>query len=99
MPSLKVWSLNANGLQSRQKRRAIFKKCRVGAFDFCLLQETHSTQSLEGIWEAEWGGKITFSHGDLNVRGVAILTPRNSDFKISQSTRDVPWQTCHDHSL
>lgn len=88
MPTLSVWSLNANSLQSQQKRRAIFKKCRDGAYDFCLLQETHSTQLTEGIWKAEWGGNIIFSHGESNARGVAILIPRDSNFVVNQEVRN-----------
>ena len=28
-------------------------------------------------WQQEWGGKIYFSHGEFNLKGVAILIPKN----------------------
>lgn len=88
MQALSVWSLNANGLQSPQKRRAIFKKCRTGGHDFILLQETHSTPAIAKLWQTEWGGSIIYSHGESNARGVAILIPRNSCFNIVHQTCD-----------
>ena len=60
------------GLQNTEKRRAIFKFCRDRA-EIVFLQETHSQPNIERCWEAEWGGKIIFSHGESNARGVAIL--------------------------
>lgn len=86
--TISVWSLNVNGLQSPQKRRAIFKKCRTGGHDFFLLQETHSTPATEKLWQTEWGGSIIYSHGESNARGVAILIPRNSSFKLLHQTCD-----------
>lgn len=75
-------SLNTNSLQSRAKRRAIFKHCREAKFEFCLLLETHSIRDLEKIWRAEWGGQISFAHGESNARGVAILVRRWSGFTL-----------------
>lgn len=34
------------------------------------------------------GGSIYYSHGESNTRGVAILAPRNSPFKISDISKD-----------
>lgn len=73
MEGLKILSLNVNGLNVRTKRRAIFDRIRSLNAHVCLLQETHSTDSIAAIWEAEWGGKILFNHGSASSRGVAIL--------------------------
>ena len=47
-----------------------------------LLQETHSTRESVALWEREWGGKIIFSHGESNIRGVALLIQNNLDIDI-----------------
>ena len=52
-----------------------------------MLQETHSTPSDENIWQSEWGGKILFSHGKSNSKGVAILFP-NIDYDIIDTQAD-----------
>lgn len=82
--TVNIVSLNANGLQSQPKRRSIFNTCRERKFDFCLLQEMHSTQNTEHLWQAEWGGKVFYSHGESNARGVAILVKRDSDFSVTK---------------
>lgn len=62
---------------------------RNGAYDFAMLQESHSTLKTEGIWTAEWGGNIYYSHGLSNARGVMIILPRNSDIKVLQQFQDT----------
>lgn len=73
MEDLKVLSLNVNGLNAQTKRRAIFDHLRSLNPHLCFLQETHSSESVAAIWEAEWGGKIIFNHGSPSSKGVAIL--------------------------
>ena len=64
--------LNVRGLANSKKRHSIFQYCRDRA-DICCLQETHSTQNLEHVWKAEWGGRIYFAHGTNDSCGVVIL--------------------------
>ena len=73
--STKVLSLNVCGLHDKIKRRAIFNYSRDHA-DIICLQETHSSKEDEQAWELEWGGKVIFSHGERNARGVCILISR-----------------------
>ena len=70
------------------KRRTIFDYCRKRA-DICLLQETHSTSKSEKYWVSEWGGKIVFSHGDNDARGVCILLQKNSPYTLYNVQRDL----------
>lgn len=81
-------SLNANGLQSAAKRKAIYKLIRRGAFDVAFLQETHCVENLERIWRAEWGGETHFSNGRTNARGVATLIRRDSAIKVLEMIKD-----------
>lgn len=87
--ALKLVSLNVNCLQSKAKRRSIFKTCREAKYEFSLLQETHSTTDIESTWRAEWGGQILFSHGDSNSRGIAILIRKGSEFVVEQFKMDT----------
>ena len=71
------------GASDQVKRRAIFSNYRVNA-DLLILQETHSTQECEKIWQNEWGGKGIFSHGTASSRGIAIFTSNEFFAKISK---------------
>ena len=68
-------SFNCRGIRNSQKRKNIFNWLKNQHFGLTMLQETHSDESDESLWENEWGGKMYFSHGTSNIRGVAILIP------------------------
>ena len=40
------------------------------------------------IWEAEWGGKVFFSHGTTHSKGVMTLINPTLDFKVEKSISD-----------
>ena len=89
-----IFTLNAKGLFSNsQKRASIFYHCMMQNAQIIFLQETHSTADIEEKWRTEWetigGGKIFFSHGDSNSKGVLIMfkknfTPNNDNEYIFQ---------------
>lgn len=88
MENLKIISLNANGLRSLLKRKAMFNDLRGTKSDIIFLQETHSTTSEEKIWLSEWGGPGYFCHGRSNARGVGILFARNFNPKVQKKISD-----------
>lgn len=88
MESLRLITLNVNGMRSLLKRRAIFQDLRQTKNEVIFLQETHCTLPEEKTWLAEWGGPGYFSHGRSNARGVAILFSRNFNPKIENKTTD-----------
>lgn len=53
-----------------------------------LLQETHATKRLQKRWQCEWGGRVFFTHGLSNSKGVCIMFKRNSVVKVLNSERD-----------
>ena len=53
-----------------------------------MLQETHSSRQTEARWKNEFGGKIWFSHGQTNARGVAILCKRELQLEVKDIMRD-----------
>jgi len=86
--NLKIVSLNVRGLANFRKRRSIFNWCRRTKADLILLQETHSSSETEFQWQNEWGGKIYFSHGSHNSRGVAVVCKNGSNIDVKQIHRD-----------
>ena len=87
---VKIVSLNVRGLSNFKKRsRIIFTWCRKMKSDVIFLQEIHSKIKTEIQWEQEWGGKMLFSHGSSNVRGVAILFRNGFDISIDFSKTDT----------
>lgn len=81
-------SLNANGLRSNVKWRALFQDLRSLAPDVIFLQESHSTAADQHIWTAEWGGPAFYSHGLSNSRGVCVLLHRSSQLQVLSTTTD-----------
>lgn len=81
-------SLNVRGASMFKKRRIIYTWARRKKADIVLLQETHSTVDKEKIWKNEWGGRIYFSHGKSNARGVCILIRNGLNFEIEKEVSD-----------
>jgi len=82
MSSLKIISLKVRGLRNAGKRKAIFSYLKNQKASIFCLQETFSTKDDEKIWTSEWGGKIIFSHGTENARGVCVMANPNSLFQV-----------------
>ena len=83
---------NTRWLGESVKRRAIFrwlKNNHNGTNSFTFLQETHSSPDCEYIWKQEWGAHIEFCHGTSNSKGVALLFPSNSTYKIDNVKHDA----------
>ena len=53
-----------------------------------FIQESHSVHEDEQKWADEWGGKIFFSHGESNSRGVATGFTSKFDGTIGDISRD-----------
>lgn len=83
-----IATLNVNGLRDAQKRDMVFEYLSRRKADIVFLQETHSEKKDEDLWRKQWGGKIIFSHGKNNSKGVAILTSRKSGLNIINSQSD-----------
>ena len=50
---------------------------------------TIDNKEVEKQWEREWGGKILFSHGSSNARGVAILFKSGLDIDVNSVKADT----------
>ena len=71
------------------KRRSIFRWLHNQKFHFTFLQETYSSKECAQIWEAEWGGKVYFSHGSSHSKGVMTLVNPNLDVKVEKCIQDT----------
>ena len=90
--SVQLLSLNVRGIGDGKKRREIFrwlKRYHGGEKSIVMLQETHSSDQYELIWEKEWGSKIFYSHGSSTARGVAILMPLHHNFDVTELWKDT----------
>ena len=85
---LSIASINVNGLRNNLKRNVIFEFLCRNKFSLIFLQETHSEENDEPVWSKEWQGKMHFSHGNRQSRGVAILTLEKSGLCIDNISRD-----------
>ena len=74
---ISVVTFNVRGLRNRTKRRALFRHIRIKyKQSIIVLQETHSTPSVELKWLSEWRGEMIFSHcSETGQAGVAMLFP------------------------
>ena len=82
-----IVSINVRGIGDHVKRKCVFDHFRRIA-DILCIQETHSSKKTEQLWTNEWGGRILFSHGTTNARGVAILFKKGFFCNIGNITND-----------
>ena len=80
--AFKLISLNARGIRSFDKRKAVFGWLLEQKVDLCFLQETYSTKEVENIWKKQWKGEMFFSHGSEHSRGVLILIKKSLEFEL-----------------
>ena len=83
LKTLNLNSFNSRGLRNNVKRRSIFEWIKKSHNGITLLQESHSAPGDELKWQREWEGKIIFSHGEFNARGVAIMIPKNIEDRFT----------------
>ena len=86
-----ITSFNVKGLRDYKKRRKIFnyaKKHRTKN-GIAFFQETHSSREIENAWANQWGGKVIYSHGSNDSRGVMIAFREGLDIKIENEIEDT----------
>ena len=53
-----------------------------------FLQETHSNSKVEQKWKEDFHGKVFFSHGKTNSRGVLIAYFGTEKFTVKKQQTD-----------
>ena len=86
MSDFEVVFYNVNGLGDDRKRRKIFNymKKHTSGKSVVFLQETHSTQKVERLFEYQWRGKMLSSPGTSSSKGVCICFRYDFDYNISE---------------
>ncbi len=84
---MNILSFNFYRIGQKPKRLSIFQKIKQ-LDSIAFLQETHSDISIEKTWKTEWQGKILFSRGTTNSKGVCTLIPPYLDYNIEKQFRD-----------
>ena len=82
MCDFEVVSYNVNGLGDDQKRREKHTSGKAVVF----LQEIHSVQKVEKLFEYQWRGKVLFSHSTSGSGGVCICFRYDLDYKTFEVT-------------
>ena len=86
--AFKLLSLNARGIRSFEKRKAVFGWVMRQQVDICFIQETYSTKEVENVWKKQWKGEMYFSHGSVHSRGVLVLIKNSLEFQIKSMRQD-----------
>ena len=81
-------SLNARGIKTFEKRKALFQWLNKDKTDIIFLQETCSTVDVENIWKSQWKGDLYFTHGSEHSRGVLILIKERLNFELKSCIHD-----------
>lgn len=55
-------SLNARGIRTLEKRKALFQWLSKDKAEVVFLQETYSSPDVENIWKTQWKGDLYFAH-------------------------------------
>ena len=86
--SIKLFSLNAQGLRDYVKRKKVFKYLQDKKADILFIQETHSTKEIETFWQCQMKGQFYFSHGSNKSKGVLIFIRSGFVFDLIDSVID-----------
>ena len=83
-----VLSLNARGIRTLEKRKALFHWLFKEKAEVVFLQETYSSPEVENVWKTQWKGDLYFAHGSEHSRGVLILVKERLNFELKSCTHD-----------
>ena len=83
-----VLSLNARGIRTLEKRKALFHWLSKEKAEVVFLQETYSSPEVENVWKTQWKGDLYFAHGSEHSRGVLILVKERLNFELKSCTHD-----------
>lgn len=82
MSTIKMISVNCQGLHDSKKEKDVFQYYRQLDCSILCLQETHFTNDMEDNIRNEWEYDAAFNSFTSQSRGVAIFLNNDFDFKI-----------------
>ena len=89
MDSIKVLTVNCQGLGDISKRKDVFDYLKSKQCDIYCIQDTHFTCDIENHVRNSWGYESFFSSFASNSRGVALLFNNTFEFKVLKEKKDL----------
>ena len=89
MDSIKVLTVNCQGLGDISKRKDVFDYLKSKQCDIYCIQDTHFTCDIENHVRNSWGYESFFSSFASNSRGVAFLFNNTFEFKVLKEKKDL----------
>ena len=91
MDSLKILTVNCQGLGDINKRKDVFDYLKTKNCDIYCIQDTHFTCEIENQVRSTWGNDIFFSSFASNSRGVAICFNNTFEYKVFEREKRSEW--------
>ena len=79
-----IHTLDVRGMSDKNKRCRLFTYFNTRCKGIVFLQEIYTLPGNNNIWGREWNGQVFLSHGTRHSSGVAILIPKQYDYKINK---------------
>lgn len=89
MSGLKLCTWNVKGIHTPMKRRKVLNYLKKEGVQIALLQETHLNDTEHLKLQQGGFNQVYFSSFTSRSRGVAILTHKNSNFRILDCKKDA----------
>ena len=80
---LYILSLNVRGMSVYNKRKLLYDYFREHHADIVMVQESHNCVQTNANWEVEYRGRIFYSYGKTNARGVSTFISKKLLGKLS----------------
>lgn len=93
--TIKIVTLNVNGLRDSNKRGRVFHYIRTLQADIICIQEPHTPETENKWWQMQWSGPSIWSHYTatlLHPRIELIATEISSDTRIMTTTINLQGQ-------
>ena len=86
--NFELLSLNAQGIRTLEKRKALFHWLFKDKGEIVFLQETNSSPDVENAWKTPWNGDLYLAHRSEHSRDVLILVKERLNFELKSCTHD-----------
>lgn len=90
METLRVGSLNVNGMRDKSKADTVIEFIKLKKLDVIFLQETHSDANNEVDWRLWWRNECVLTHGTNLSAGTAILFSPSIKAKVLKKSEIEP---------
>ena len=83
MSKLNIVSVNARGLNTKEKQIKFYSWLKDSKIDIAFLQETHNIKKNENLYNCFWSGKSIHCFSDSShSRGVSVLLKDGLNIEI-----------------